>query len=193
MRHSILWILLAALVAIAPPAFARDPIALFPSALIDAACTDDYDVPAASDRYTPQTSGSPDGLCDGDTNVLTGAFVADKDIGPLGSEQYQSAYVMIDADTVTGGDTKWRLCIAILTPWTAATYYKKLDCTADITGTVDRSYVALGPVFTDVTFDIVSGISQPLPPRFVLTLDLVGATSWEGSLGFVPIYGGGAK
>jgi hypothetical protein len=195
MRKSILLIFVAVLVLVfASPSIARDPVGIFPQVLIDASCTDSYDVPAASVRtpFVPQSSGSPDGLCDGDTKVLTGSLAADTALGPLGSKTFQNAILYIDADTVTGGATTWRICVNILQPWSESTFSLVLGCTQTLTGTNTDGYIGLGTMFVNSTDDdLTAPIVQPLPIRFKVVVDLLTATAWAGSIGFHPVFGGG--
>ncbi len=168
-----------------------DPIHPFPRVLVDAACTDDFSAPTVGTIANPQLTGSADGLCDGGTSVLTGAFTVDTNTAAFGSSDYQSGYLHVDATAVTGGATTWRLCLTILTPWDAATFTKKASCTGTLTGNKTDTYIGVGPLmFATSTFD-EDVIPQPLPKTFKFTIDLIGATSWTGSLGFIPVGRGG--
>lgn len=196
MKYLIFWITL--LVCFQAHGQDHDPVGFFPKALIDAACTDDFDTPAAStpwfprSSYVPQSSGSSDGLCDGDTKVLTGTLDADTDLGPIGSVNYQNGYLYIDADTVSGGTPTWRICVKILRPWTRSQWTVTIGCSESISGTITDGYIGLGPMFVTTTDDDAAApMVQPLPKEFIVTLDLVGATDWAGSIGFVPVRGGG--
>lgn len=190
MRKTILLVVMALLFAM--PSTARDPVGIFPNVLVDATCTDSFDTPAASTRYVPQTTGSSDGLCDGDTNVLTGSFAADTALGPLGAKTFQNAILYVDADTVTGGATTWRICVNIPRPWSEATYSLTIECTDTLTGTNTDGYIGLGPMFvTSIADDLAAPIVQPLPARFKVVIDLLTATAWAGSIGIMPVHGGG--
>jgi hypothetical protein len=170
-----------------------DPLRPFPAVLVDAACTDDFDAGGLGTLANPQLTGDPDGLCDGNTKILTGTFSVDTDIGPIGSVEYQNGYLYVDADTVGGGTDTWRICITIHKPWTVDTWDLQVECSETNDGLgAGNDFIGLGPMFVDSSaFDLSSPIPQPLPKIFKITIDLVAATSWAGSIGFIPIRGAG--
>ena len=182
-----IWVVALALVACwVHPAWAqRDPVAIFPVAIFDAACTDDYDTPAASTRYAAQTSGSADGLCDGDTNVKTGTFSEDTSSSEIIGAHYRSMYVYVDADTVGGGTPTWKVCIEQYRPG-LGTYSGNYACSAEKSGT-GAGFVGFGPLYVSSGSDFIDGSAVALPPRFKIKLQLESATTWAGSLSLTPL------
>ena len=181
---------------IAAPAGAQtDPVRIFSEGvLFDSACTDDYDTPAVGTIANPQTSGSSDGFCDGDTKVVKGVIAADTDSTVLGSVNYQSGFLRIDADGVGGATPTWRICLKVYEPWTADTWSQVIGCSSTVSGTGDGDdFIGLGSIFGYSQFDLADPIRQPLPKRFKVQIDLIDATTWAGSVGFIPVRGGGAS
>ncbi len=190
-----LWLCLFTLMLIAQPTSAQtDPIRSFPGVLVDAACTDDFDTPSVGTIANPQLTGSADGLCDGDTNILTGTLASDTDLGPIGSVEYQNGYLRIDADTVSGATPTWRICLKVYEPWSADTWSRTVECSSTISGVGSGDdYIGLGPMFLASEFDLAETIVHPLPQRFKITIDLLSATDWAGSIGFIHVRGAGVQ
>ncbi len=172
---------------LALPAVAADTNK-FPWTLVDSTCTDSFDTPAAStlaiadfDTYQSpavQVSGSGDGFCDNDSRIVTGAIVADTAFGPFSGKNVQGFILFADGDTVTGGDTKYHVSLAVQKPHDSAAI--ELDAAALITGN--------GNVFFTIGTDIGTpsqddeGLEVPIPDIFYVLLDLNTATSWTGNI-----------
>ncbi len=171
-----------------------DPLRVFPDVLVDAACTDDFDAGGLGTIANPQNTGSADGLCDGGTKILTGTLSSDTDLGPIGSVEYQNGYLRIDADTVSGATPTWRICLKVDEPWSADTWSRTVECSSTISGAGSGDdYIGLGPMFGSSEFDLADPVLQMLPKTFKVTLDLIDATGWAGSIGFIPARGSGGR
>lgn len=193
MRYRELWIyLLAAILFALPASAANDPLRPFPGVLVDAACTDSFDGGGLGTIANPQTTGSADGLCDGGSKILTGTLAADTDLGPIGEVWSQNGYLRIDADTVSGATPTWRICLKVAEPWVADTWGRIVGCSGTISGVGSGDdWIGLGPIFGQSPFDMADPIREMLPSRFKVTIDLIDATGWAGSVGFIPLRGGG--
>ena len=195
-----LWLYLLAALLFAHPAFSvNDPVAPFPGVLADEACTDSFnsgglDGGAVGTIAHPQTTGSGDGLCDGGTKILLGTFAASTDFGVMGSKEFQNGILRFDVSGVVGSPATWRICIKTFEPWSQNTWSLKVECSETITGTgTGDDYIGLGPIFGHSQFDLAGPLRQPLPPQFKVHLELLDATGWLGSIGFIPVYGAGGR
>lgn len=177
---------------------AADAVGTWPSTLWDEVCDDADDVPA---QFTPpfgssslksqrvQTSGDPDGFCDSDSAIRTGAFTVDTNLGPIRPPAAAKAiYISVDVDEAASGT--WRLCLTPLRPYDGA-YFQKLFCSTTQTGD-QAGLIAFGITTNiDPTFLLQSATTSargPLPGEFVITVDLITATSVTGSLAYVWAY-----
>ena len=178
-------LLLAWLVALLPlPALGAGES--YPSTLVDQGCTDSYSVPAAASESnlviepSTQTSGSADGTCDHDNRILTGAITADTTFGPLRGER--CLYIFADGNTVTGGDTKWRISVQAKQPHDAV--LQTIHTFAEATAAADD--ILLVADMTAAEGGSVTAVADMhLPDTWYLLLDLNTATSWTGEISMV--------
>jgi len=158
----------------------------YPNVLVDQTCADNYDTPAAataatkSVRPTAQTSGSSDTFCDHDSRIRTGAITGDTTFGPFSRYHFGNCvYIFADGNTVTGGDTKWRLQIKATQPHNSEA--QALDNSASGTGAEDL-VVAVGTTTAVDAAYVGDFMALPLPDLWYLLLDLNTATSWTGEI-----------
>jgi hypothetical protein len=200
-RFILFW---ALLVWLATPAWAADTNK-YPATLLDQTCTDSFDTPTAvtaglvtiggGRAFQPapaaQTSGSGDGFCDNDSRIVTGALAADKTFGPFNLGDARGVYLFVDADTVTGGTTDWRIRVFAAKPHSAAQV--QMAAAANVTGAGDVVY-SIGPTTayenTTVAAQAATVYPIPIPDPFYVALDLTvgGATSWTGEISMLPFY-----
>lgn len=187
MKRIILLVLLAVLWAL--PAFGAGT-EYFPNVLISQACTDDNATPAGATagasggtRPAIQTGGATDGRCDHDSRIITGAITGDTTFGPFSGRKYSGCvYIFADGNTVTGGDTKWRIQYKVAQPHDAVA--QAIDNSADGTGVEDVVFI-LGVTTTVSGSEVDDTMAVPIADRFYLLLDLNTATSWTGEMSLV--------
>jgi hypothetical protein len=170
----------------------------YPTTLLDQSCTDSFDTPAAPAAATlaineyrqkvTQVSGSADNLCDHDPRIVTGALTADTDFGPFvlppGADGF---YLRVDADTVTGGDTDWRIMILLKIPHDGA--LTGVDATSDQTGAGNVLFTFGSDTTANPGAD-TEQMDAPIPAEYYVRLDFVaaGATSITADISMVASY-----
>ena len=160
----------------------------YPTTLVDQGCTDDYDTPAAQGTTNriiepaKQTSGSGDDRCDHDSRILTDEIDADTTFGPFPGGKGACWYVFTDANTVTGGDTKWLLQILARQPHDSV--LEALDDLSEVTGAADDIW-SIGIPYNRLTPKDQDDSQMALPRPWYLLLNLNTATSWTGEISMV--------
>jgi hypothetical protein len=169
----------------AAPAFGINE-GTYPYTIVDSACTDTNDTPAApatppdfqAGRLyvpTPQTSGTSDGYCDHDPYIETGPYAFDTVVGgwiypPPGTD---GIYVNAVASG-TDGDQKWR--ISVQRRMDHNDTEDNVDSPADQTGDVLADFlVGCGADFSPSPLGENLTAALPLPFRF--KADLRGTTT----------------
>ena len=190
-------LIILALLALAMPASAIDTNR-YPHTLYDQACTDDNDTPAAETlpiayfdgTYNPpatlQVSGSPDGFCDTDSRIRTGAETSDRLLGPFSSRGIRGVYPFVDADTVLDGTPTWRLSVLAVKAHDGVA--QVLDQSAVMSGTGNEIFL-FGTDVGDPNQPSSSPnaiLEVPLPDRFILWLELMSATSITADISVMP-------
>jgi hypothetical protein len=174
------------------PAWAIDTTK-YPRTLVDSTCTDTEDTPSPTTvgavkpggfvpAPTVQLTGSADGYCDHDSRILTGAIVADTTFGPFISgqpgSQINGLVIFTDGDTVTGGDTKYHIAIAVPSPHDEAVI--EFDAFALATGNGNTIWTIGRNAGTPA--GVTETLLSPIPDTFYIILDLNTATSWTGDI-----------
>lgn len=181
MTRRLLFLLVALLLFSAPSAHAINE-GHYPAVLMDTACTDTEDTPAAETggaRPALQISGSGDGFCDHDSRIVAGAVTADTLFGPFSiPADANGVLIFVDADVVSNDTDTWRLIYQHKKPHDVA-----LTTIANATqqSTEGDKVFSLnrGTVLPQVS--TINANLHP-PAELFITLDLVAATSWDGSI-----------
>ena len=189
-------ILAVTVLLLAAPAWSIDTN-VYPSTLMDQSCTDANDVPAAETlalayfnqsnvAAAVQTSGNPDGFCDNDSRIKTGAIAAVASFGPFSGVGVKGLYIFVDADTVTGGTTAWRVDLYGRKPHDGVAIIH--DYSTGLTGTGDVIIVQGTDVGAASAAD--NSLDTGVPDIFYIKLALPGggATSITADFSVVPYY-----
>ena len=169
----------------------------YPYTLIDQTCTDANDSPARPAvplgtfdgklRATPQTSGSPDGYCDNDPWIVTGALTADTVFGPFALPEGSSGFYMFVDATVVG--TTWAWNIMAQVPFDGRT--QSVDSLAQQSGSADLIFsfgADTGRSANNVVNSPLGRGDGPVPNPFYLLYNETSATSFTADVGLVPFY-----
>jgi hypothetical protein len=151
--------------------------------------------PATSVRsQRVQTSGDPDGACDTDSAITTGAITADKGWIVKNVDNAPMAIVHIDLDEAASGN--WEICVRALNPYTE-TYTTNYDCTETFSGD-EAGILLLGPTnvgwrgfepTTALDLETTRALTNSLPSgQFQLFYDEGTATSITLDLGIELVY-----
>lgn len=174
-------VLLVLALFVAGPAFAIDTN-IYPDTLVDQACTDDFDVPAAPSTigpveiaggvtYPAQTSGSSDGSCDNDPRIVTGAITADTRFGPFTLATGSGCVIMhMDVSAISAGNFIFNPEFKIPHDGT----FQEVDLTGDRSGTGEHKFV-YGHGDGATIFN--AAMAGPMPLSLYLFLDLTTATT----------------
>ena len=164
----------------------------YPYTLVDQACTDSYDVPAASTlglghflQYNPpavQTSGNPDTFCDNDSRIKTGAISVDTVFGPFNGEGIDGVIFFFDVTAAPGGDSEYQIELQAKRPNDGTQFV--VDRPAVLTGAQEGFYViGINPGSPS---EEEADYETFLPRAFYINLDLEGATSVTGDFSMMP-------
>jgi len=155
----------------------------YPNTVMDAGCTDLYDAPAAgsgSARPSVQTSGDPDGYCDHDSRIREAAAAADLVFGPffMPSEAL-GVIIYADADIVSNDTDTWQVRIIEYRPHDAV--LRAVHNPGEQATEGDKLFI-IGPTGHKDLGAVTATVSANMPKAFYIQLDLVTATSWDGSI-----------
>jgi hypothetical protein len=181
-RHTILFAaLLALLLFVASDAQAVDTTK-YPAVLVDQTCTDANDTVTGQGAFSTfvenVVGGGPNGKCDHDNRILTGALVADTVFGPLPGGRTQCIILRVVPSAVTGGDTKWRIILRIADPLAGTTADYDVGAFNPGVTTKILSFGVAGTAASTVS----EAMAGTLPNPYWLELDLETATSWTGNI-----------
>jgi len=182
--RSIFWGVLCAFMFLALDAYAVDGDH-YPNVLMDSACTDTEDTPAAQaggPRPLIQLTGSLDGFCDHDSRILTGPISADTQFGPFKLEPGAIGLrIWLDSDNVTADTATWTINLKVKRPH-EATFYTIVSSASFAT---EANHVLVFVPAAQAEGGITTAsqeIDIAIPEVFYLVLNLGTATAWDGNI-----------
>jgi hypothetical protein len=196
MRHKTILVGLLAclLVSFAPTAHAAS-VGHYPWVFVDDGCTDSYNAPGtyvqaqAALVLLPavQTSGSADIGCDHDPRIRETAIVADTNFGPFTMPKGKTGIIVFaDANIVSGDTETWSIKILRARPVDMVAVIAAES--SDLATEADHS-VGFHPLLqAAVTMPAGAAheeVDAIIPRVFWIQLELVSATSWDGTLSWV--------
>jgi len=179
--------LMALAVLFATPALAANE-GYYPSTVVDANCTDTNDTPAAAGevgaRPGYQTSGSADGYCDHDSRILEEPVTADTTFGPFKLPPGSTGIVLfVDPDAVSGDTDTWKFDVLVNKPDDGTKV--AVATTGSVATEGDKSYGFLPALQGASSGAATADVDVFVPVTFYILLDVISATSWDGSVSWV--------
>jgi len=185
MRHAFLFALLVVFALWALPAFAINE-GHYPQTIVDTNCTDSEDTPAAAGqtgaRPQVQTTGDADGFCDHDSRIIAAPITVDTIFGPFKIGGSAAIIIWVDADVVSNDTDTWAIRTVTYRPHDNVR--DPIHAIPNQSAEGDVIFI-IGPAgwanLGASDDDVVGNLTEP----FFIELDLVTATSWDGSISWM--------
>jgi hypothetical protein len=162
----------------------------FPETVYETNCTDIFSVPLFSDgpgagaRPEVQISGAGDNWCDHDSRILARPLTADTLFGPfVMPSANKNIIVYVDADVVSNDVDTWQIRITENRPHDGV--LRAIHNPGSQATEGDRTFI-FGPIGgtggSENNLAATASVAGAMPKVFYIQVDLLTATSWDGSI-----------